>query len=395
MSARLTRIPITKIKIPKDRRALKSIHDLAASINEIGLLNPITITTKMRLVAGLHRLEACRSLGWTKIPATIVDLDKAHAELAELDENLVRRELNVLQRAEHLARKKSIYEALYPDTKRGVAGGRASGRARRGADGTTDIVSLVRHVAAKMGVSSRTIEREIQIATSIPQEVRRLLRDTDAADDKTGLLRLARLDARVQLAVAQRVADGDGLARALTHAVAADVDRRARRLPKGRFEVIVVDPPWAYANVDVTYPVMTVEEIAELPVGDLAARDCVVWLWTTNAMMRHAYTVLDTWGLREQTILTWSKDRMRRGWYLRNQTEHAVLATKGQPKLARGSQTTLLAAPTRQHSRKPEEFYRLVESLCPGRKLDMFARESRPGWTTWGLERGKFDRVAG
>lgn len=391
--SQLRGIAIDRIRIPKNRRPIRDIADLAASIDEIGLLNPITVTTKMRLVAGLHRLEACRSLGWTKIAATIVDLDRAHAELAELDENLVRRELNVLQRAEHLARKKAIYEALYPETRRGVAGGRASGRSRRGAARTTDNVSLVRHVATKMGVSGRTIEREIQIATAIPQEVRQQLKNTPAADDKTGLLRLARLDERVQLGVAQRVVDGDSLPRALTLAVADDVARRSRRLPKGRYEVLVVDPPWAYNNVDVMYPVMTVDEIADLPVADLAAEDCVLWLWATNAKLRHAYTILDAWGFAEQTILTWTKDRMGKGWYLRNQTEHCVLATKGQPRLARTSQTTLLRAPTRQHSRKPEEFYALVESLCPGRRLDMFARESRKGWATWGFERAKFDRT--
>lgn len=256
-------------------------------------------------------------------------------------------------------------------------------------------MSLVRHVAEKMGVSTRTVEREIQIATSSPQEVRDQLKATDAANDKTGLLRLARLDERLQLAVARRVVRGDGLARALTHAVADDVDRRSRRLPKGRYEVIVADPPWTYDKVEVAYPVMSVEEIADLPVGDLAADNCVLWLWTTNAKMRNVYPVLDSWGFQEQTILTWTKPRWGLGWYLRNQTEHCVVATRGKPKLARGSHSTLLEAPAREHSRKPDEFYELVESLCPGRKLDMFARESRKGWTTWGSERRKFDRAAG
>lgn len=395
MSARFRRVPISDIKIPRKRRPLRPVSDLAASIDEIGLLNPITVTTKMRLVAGLHRLEACRSLGWTKIPATVVDLNRAHAELAQLDENLVRRELSVLQRAEHLARKKAIYEALYPETKRGVAGGRASGKSRRGAQRTTDRMSLVRHVAERIGVSERTVEREIQIATAIPQEVRDQLKGTPAANDKTGLLRLARLDERIQLAVAQRVADGDGLARALTHAVADDVEHRSRRMPRGKYDVIVVDPPWAYDEVEVPYPVMTVTEIAGLPVGDLAARNCVLWLWTTNGRMRDVYPILDAWGFNEQTILTWNKHKIMLGRYLRNRTEHCVLATRGKPKVRKGSHSTMLEAPAREHSRKPDEFYELVEGLCPGRKLDMFARESRKGWKTWGAERDKFDRAAG
>lgn len=385
-------VPISSIRVPRARRPLQDLADLAASIDEIGLLNPITVTTEMRLVAGLHRLEACRSLGWTKIPAVVIDLDRARSELAELDENICRRELAVLQRAEMLARKKTIYEALYPETKRGVAGGRASGRSRRGG-GTADKMSLVRSVAHRMGVSTRTVEREILIATAIPEKVRRQLEETPAANEKVGLLRLARLDHQVQLAVGSRVARGDSLSRALTLAVAESVERRSQRLPSGKYEVIVVDPPWAYDRVEVSYPVMSLDEIAALPVRKVSTKDCILWLWVTNARMRDAFTILDSWGFREQTILTWAKNHMGRGWYLRNKTEHCVLATKGQPRLARTSQTTLLHARKREHSRKPDEFYRLVEGLCPGRKLDLFAREARKGWATWGYEAGKFDRT--
>jgi N6-adenosine-specific RNA methylase IME4 len=171
------------------------------------------------------------------------------------------------------------------------------------------------------------------------------------------------------------------------------------RLPDGPFRVISVDPPWRYdTGIETSglrglagYPDMSVEEICELPIARAGHRDCVLWLWTTNAFMRAAFTVLDAWGFQEKTILTWDKEKLGVGHWLRNVTEHCILAVRGRPVVELGSQPTIIREPRREHSRKPEAFYRLVEGLCPGNKLEVFARESRPGWTAWGAELGKFD----
>ena len=115
-------VNIDDIKIPSHRKTRGNIEQLANSIRDLGLLNPITLTTSYRLIAGYHRYLACKSLGWQDIPANIVTLDALRAELAEIDENLQRQELTVLERAEQLARRKNIYEEVYPQTKRGTAG---------------------------------------------------------------------------------------------------------------------------------------------------------------------------------------------------------------------------------------------------------------------------------
>lgn len=101
--------------------------------------------------------------------------------------------------------------------------------------------------------------------------------------------------------------------------------------------------------------------------------------------------MLDAWGFAEKTILTWAKDRMGTGDWLRGKTEHCILAVRGAPHVNLTNQTTLLTAPLRDHSRKPDEFYALVEALCPGSKLEVFARQQRPGWVVWGAESEKFD----
>ena len=134
------------------------------------------------------------------------------------------------------------------------------------------------------------------------------------------------------------------------------------------------------------YPSMTIEEITDLDVETRAHKDCVLWLWTTNAHIREAFVIVDAWGFTFKTILTWVKDRMGTGDWLRGQTEHCLMAVRGKPVIQLTNQTTALHGAMRKHSQKPEEFYQLVESLCPGSKLDMFARQAREGWVSHGNE---------
>lgn len=168
-------------------------------------------------------------------------------------------------------------------------------------------------------------------------------------------------------------------------------------LPTGPFRVIVADPPWSYRNraADAShraanpYPSMLLEDIQALPVAGLAYADSILWLWTTNAHLRDAFGVLDAWGFAPKTILTWVKDRMGTGDWLRGQTEHCLLAVRGRPVVTLTNQTTVLSAPARDHSRKPDAFYELVDALCPtpeNGKLELFARDKRPGWVGHGNE---------
>jgi N6-adenosine-specific RNA methylase IME4 len=132
---------------------------------------------------------------------------------------------------------------------------------------------------------------------------------------------------------------------------------------------------------------MSLDDICALPVQDLATDDCVLWLWTTNAHMRDSFAVLDAWGFQSKTILTWGKPRARGiGHWLRGQTEHCHLAVRGRPTVLFAThQGTLLMAPRGPHSEKPEAFYQLVEQMCPGSKVELFARRARPGFVAHGL----------
>ena len=132
---------------------------------------------------------------------------------------------------------------------------------------------------------------------------------------------------------------------------------------------------------------MSLEEIKAIKLP--AAEDCILFLWTTHKFMRYSFEVLDKWGFREVAIITWVKDRIGLGSWLRSQSEFCIMAVKGSPKVTLTNQSTVVYGLMREHSRKPDEFYKMVESLCTGRKLDYFAREKREGWEVFGNDTEK------
>lgn len=168
--------------------------------------------------------------------------------------------------------------------------------------------------------------------------------------------------------------------------------------PTGKHHVIVIDPPWQYENraSDSThraanpYPSMKLEEIMAMPIPDLALDDCILWLWTTNAFMEEAHQVIKEWGFVKKTILTWVKDKIGLGDWLRGQTEHCLMCVRGKPIVNLTNQSTVIYGSSREHSRKPDEFYTLIEDLCPGSKLELFTRKEREGWNNHGIEFDKF-----
>lgn len=188
------RIPINEIKINEGRReaAPADIRELADSIAEIGLLNPIIVGQGRTLIAGLHRLEAAKLLGWTEIECTVSSLDGLQAELAEIDENFVRRDLTPIAFGELLLRRKEIYEALHPSAKNG--GDRKSEEIRTSKSRSDPVKSFAQDTAEKLGISRRTVERQVQIAKKLTPETKKLIRDSDTLITRTEALALSRLE---------------------------------------------------------------------------------------------------------------------------------------------------------------------------------------------------------
>jgi len=163
---------------------------------------------------------------------------------------------------------------------------------------------------------------------------------------------------------------------------------------QGLFQTIVIDPPWDWGDEgDVNqfgrakpdYHTMPIEEIEKLPVGKITDDNCHLYLWVTNRSLPKAFRLIEAWGFRYITCLTWIKPSMGMGNYFRGQTEHVLFAVKGSQLLKRRDATTCFEAPRgKGHSAKPDEFYDLVESCSYGPYIDIFGRRDREGWSVWG-----------
>lgn len=162
-----------------------------------------------------------------------------------------------------------------------------------------------------------------------------------------------------------------------------------------RYRTIVADPPWRYASAATkadagkhydTQPLGWILGLGD-EVRSLSEPDAHLWLWTTNAFIEEGYDVVRAWGFRPLTLLTWCKPQPGVGYYLRNNTEHCILASRGKPLVpAEKGMATWTIWPRGEHSAKPEAFYDLVEQVSPAPWLEMFSRRARLGWDTWGNE---------
>lgn len=189
-------IEISKIIIKDRKRKSVDARELAQSIKDIGLLNPITLNKDMVLVAGFHRLQACKLLGWQEIPATIIDVDNLTAELAEIDENLVRTPLSALQNAEQLKRRKEIYELLHPESK--AENIKAQNLPKRKDFVSVKPKTFTEDTAQKLGKSTRSIQQDIQIAKNLSPEIRQEIKGTEIENKKSALLEIAKQPAERQ-----------------------------------------------------------------------------------------------------------------------------------------------------------------------------------------------------
>lgn len=419
MTTQIMDVRLNLIKIEdRARKDLGAIDLLAASIDHLGLLQPIGIDQNYRLVFGERRYRAFELLGRETIPARIVHVDSLLQ--AEHAENEIRKDFTPEERV-------AIARAIEDELKAMERRGRPKAETGQGELIESEIPAYLpelrgretRDIAAeRAGFESTTTYRQ---ARKVTEEAERELIDAmnrgDIAISTAATLLKADTEAQKEAAADPRKAIE--LAKAISiknreikeaakiqkqaesrekkqsrindiKAQAALIAESSPDVPVGPFHVISIDPPWPYGTeydphgrrAANPYPEMSLEDIAGLSIP--AADDCVLWLWTTHKFMRHSFGLIDQWGFRDVAILTWVKDRMGLGSWLRSQTEYCIMAVKGSPPIQLTNQTTVIHGPLREHSRKPDAFFDMVDGLCVGAKLDYFSREKRDGWAQVG-----------
>ncbi len=176
------------------------------------------------------------------------------------------------------------------------------------------------------------------------------------------------------------------------------------------YGAILADPPWYFRNFSAKgevknpvahYACMSSAEIAALPISQLAAPDCALLMWATAPMLPDAIDLMRAWGFTFKSAGAWAKQSSTgnawafgTGYCFRSAAEFFLLGTMGKPKVQSRSVRNLIVAPVREHSRKPDCQYEMVESLFAGPYAELFSRTARPGWDSWGNEVGKFEGAA-
>ena len=161
-----------------------------------------------------------------------------------------------------------------------------------------------------------------------------------------------------------------------------------------RFPIIYADPPWEYEHsktdsrrIDNHYPTMPLSEICDLPVGEVATPNAVLFLWATSPKLEEALRVMASWGFTYRTSMVWIKPQIGMGYYARQQHEFLLIGARGSLPVPEPANRppSAFTSPRTEHSRKPEEYYEFIERMYPEyERIELFSRNKRDGWTTWG-----------
>lgn len=355
---------------------------LRASIERFGVLVPVTVDQNGTMLDGHHRARLADELG--------VPYDRLVRHCADDEE---RREIAHTLNADR--------RQLTEDQRRAVAVDLRRKGHRESA------------IAGALGVSQSTVHRDLERAVNSGELTAGEVPDrVSGSDGKSYPARrpqvLARDDKEQERAQAalELLEPTDQPAPSLSVVEARQAAARQRSpepagtvpLPEGKFSCIVIDPPWPIQKIEtlrrpdqgvqLDYPVMSLEEIAAVPVGDKAADDCHLYLWVTHKYLPAGLDLMRHWGFNYQCVMTWWKHSGVSPYSWMYDTEHVLFGRRGNLPLLKMGMRLYFDAPNvrNRHSAKPDIFYERVVAASPGPRLEMFARTQREGFAAWGNE---------
>lgn len=359
-------IRIAEITIgPRIRQQPGDLQELAGSIDDIGLLQPIVVTPSLALIAGERRLRACRDiLGWETIPARVVDLDDLL--VGERDENEVRKDFAW---SERVALKRAI-EARIGERQ----GARTDLRLPEKFPEVQPGTETRAYAAQQAGLGNEATARqaELVVDTAVPE----LVEVMDAGNvAPSQAAKIAQKPKKQQKKIAAKIAKGVKPTEAVRQVTRDEISENVVAIPDGKHRVIYADPPWSYNDARETgdhrettaaghhYPTMSLEQICALDVKSLADRDAVLFMWATFPLLPDALEVVAAWGFKYKTAFVWDKRRSNFGHY------HD----------ARGPQQGWVGYGRRVHDPEGRAVHRADESTgSHARGVRLGAREHRP-----------------
>jgi ParB/RepB/Spo0J family partition protein len=348
---------------------------LIESIKNNGIMEPLVIKEDGTIMSGHRRWRAAKAIGLVEVPCRVVGYSDELEEQEALIEFNRQREKTFIQKMKEAEKLKEIESEKARRRQIELAGNRPntssdlSATLREGGKGKTS-----EKLADAIGMKPRTFEKAAKVWEAAKQgnEVAEKLIEKLDKGEKTinaAYMELKRVEKQKEL--------------------------QAPPPPRGKYRVIYADPPWRYSNsgfamsAENQYPTMETEEICKLPVEELALDNSVLFLWATAPMLEDVFKVIKAWGFTYKSNFVWVKDKHTGGFYCYGQHELLLIATKGSmlPK-KEGMRASVVFAERREHSKKPEEFYDIIESMYDGPYIELFARDKRDGWEGWGAEYG-------
>lgn len=342
----------------------EQLEQLKADIKEHGLLQPI-VMFEGKILDGRNRYKACKELGLT--PREEIYAGTKPLEFV-VSLNLKRRHLKPDQRA---VLAQEVMPMLEEEAR------------KRMTKGINQYTPMEKIPQGNKGLASEKAGKLFDVNEKYIRDIKKLKeqgKETIIEEIKLGHKSLVdvKKEARTEKLIQQR----------------KEIEETVLEQPTGDFDVIVIDPPWDYGTDEnynpvsfrgtTPYPTMTEQQIRNIKLPE--KENTVLWLWTTNRFLKESFNLLELWGYEYKTMLTWDKEQMGIGKWLRSQTEHCLLAIKGKPFFNNTKYPTILKEKRTTHSTKPEGFYLMVDEICAGRKLDYFARKPREGWEVYGDE---------
>ena len=358
---------------------------LRADIKAHGIRQPIELDEAGVILDGHHRRAIADELGIDCLSITchIATEDEKHAHVLRV--NLNRRHLSTEQMAAVRVQQQATAQAL-------------------------NEIHTQQQIAELLGVTQRTVGNWLQ--NSNPSNAQRDHRVKLTKKNEDEVLELLESGETQEAVAAELKVNKSTVSRAKKRAtarrkrdqkLAENKEKVAAASPleelEGVYSTIVVDPPWdwhdegdvnLFGRASPCYATMPMAELLELPVSRLAADDAHLYLWITNRSLPKGFELIERWGFRYITCLTWCKPSYGMGNYFRGQTEQVLFSVRGSLGLDRNDVGTYFKAPRGPggHSSKPEAFSELVESCSPEPRLEMFARTAREGWVSWGADVG-------
>jgi len=374
-------------------------NNLKEDIKRNGILQPIDITYNNVILDGHHRVKAAKELGIKEVEVRIPELLYVDEDEYLISVALNRRHLTEGQKAV-LA---NNYSKILSKKRESEAGKKAVTirEIKRGnIDEETVSTSMNEEQERSRKIAAerwKVSEWKVRIAHEIEKtapEVYKKLGSGDLQIHEAKIIAQLPEDKR-EIALEKKLETKKDIRSIVREINNAEKNQNVKPIPDGKFSIIYADPPWKYEfsismsrETENHYPTMELKEIKETKVP--AADNAVLFLWTPAPLIRQGLEVLEAWGFSYHTNMVWVKDKIGMGYYARMKHELLLIGTKGNgigTPLPENRPESVIFAERTEHSKKPDIFYEIIEKMYPKHsKIELFARNKREGWETWGNE---------